>query len=226
MLISSEDIALIGLLIFLEGILSIDNALVLAMMAKHLPPKLQKRALTYGLVGAVVFRFICIGIATQLMAWRWVKFVGGGYLIFIAAKHFLANKHDDPSKEKRQPPGFWKTVLFIELMDIAFAVDSILAAVALTQKVWIVFTGGVLGVILMRFAATAFIRILNRFPGFETTAYLLVFVIGVKVILEGLEIHGLNFHSASSPAFWCFWGTMAACIALGFRKKKPNHSMK
>lgn len=217
-MITSQDLLIIGFLVFLEGILSIDNALVLAMMARHLPPEQQKKALTYGLVGAVFFRLAALTVVTHLIRWRWVKFVGGAYLIYIALKHFLSSgKHDaSDAASGKQRQGFWKTVLMIELMDIAFAVDSILAAVALTPKFWLIFTGGFLGVILMRFAAQVFLKLLHRFPGFETTAYLLVLVIGVKVILEGLDLPGLDFHSASSPAFWVFWGMMIACVVRGF----------
>lgn len=220
-MITSQDLIVIGFLVFLEGILSIDNALVLALLARNLPPHLQRKALTYGLAGAVVFRLAALFVVTQLLQWRWVKLVGGGYLIFIAAKHFLSADHRE--EEGRKPisaRSFWKVVLVIELTDIAFAVDSILAAVALSQKFWVVFTGGMLGVLMMRFAASLFITVLKRFPSFETTAYLLVFVIGAKVFLEYFQLSGVDFHSGSSPWFWGFWGVMAACTLYGFKPRR------
>ncbi|MCM2278557.1 MAG: TerC family protein [Oligoflexia bacterium] len=216
--ITTHDLFLIGFLAFLEGILSIDNALVLALMAKHLPREQQRKALTYGLAGAIGFRLLSLAIVTQLMRWTWVKFAGGGYLVFIAVKHlFFAGK--DEQKSPKSAPGFWKTVLLIELMDIAFAVDSILAAVALTNKFWIVFTGGFMGVVMMRFAASVFLKLLERFPRFETSAYLLILVIGTKLIVEGFRFPGIDFHSASQPAFWVFWSLMAAAFFYGFRRK-------
>jgi YkoY family integral membrane protein len=227
--ISTQDLAIVGLLVFLEGILSIDNALVLAMLARGLPQDQQKKALTYGLVGAVVFRLIALGIATYLMQWRWVKFVGGGYLLFLSGKHFyhLWTKEDSAKEnvsKSKKLRGFWSTVVLIELTDIAFAVDSILAAIALTPKYWIVVTGGVLGIVMMRFSASMFIRLLNRFPNFENTAYFLVTIIGVKVILEGLALPGVNFHSPSSISFWVFWGLMVVSIGVGFFKLPPSTS--
>lgn len=221
---SPHDLFLIGFLIFLEGILSIDNALVLAMLAKDLPREQQKRALTYGLIGAVFFRLLALSMVTYLLAWNWVKFVGGGYLVFISLKHFLKREPDESHAVKKVPAVFWKVVVTIELTDIAFALDSILAAVALSNKFWVVFTGGMLGVVLMRYAATVFLKLLERYPAFETTAYLLVFVIGVKVILEGLRLPGLDFHSPNEIPFWIFWGIMLACILYGFRKPKPSGS--
>lgn len=219
---SSEDLFLVGFLVFLEGILSIDNALVLALMAKHLPQDQQKRALTYGLGGAIVFRLASLGLVTQLMRWNWIKFVGGGYLIFTAARQ-LFTTHKEIEKDAKGM-GFWKTVLMIELMDIAFAVDSILAAVALTKKFWIVFTGGFLGVILMRFAASLFLKLLRQFPGLENTAYLLIFVVGTKLVLEGFHVPQLAFETPGSPAFLIFWILMLACILFGLLVKKdpPN----
>lgn len=208
-----------GLLVFLEGILSIDNALVLALLARHLPKEQQKKALTYGLFGAVFFRLIALAFATYLMKWRWVKFVGGGYLLWISIQHLFFSKQDENSPQAKKA-GFWKTVFIIELTDIAFAVDSILAAVALSNKFWVVFTGGFIGVILMRFAASVFLKILDRFPNFETAAYLLVLIIGSKLILEGLKLPWIDFHSSAHPAFWIFWGLMLCGITYGFRPKR------
>jgi len=247
---STQDIAVIALLILLEGVLSIDNALVLALLAKPLPPHLRTRALTYGLVGAFIFRFIAVGTASYLLKWRIVKLAGGAYLLWIALRHLFSKKSDDqhlnggPDDESTlagdatsgesiaQHPGFWHTVAVIELTDIAFAVDSILAAIAVVgsapvghvgphPKLCVVITGGLLGVILMRVAAALFIRLLERFPRFETSAYLLVAVIGAKLVIDwGANTdehpHRINFHDTGSPEFWIFWALMVVCIALGF----------
>lgn len=271
-----QDIATIALLIVLEGILSIDNALVLALLAKRLPKKQQARALTYGLVGAFAFRFIAIGGASYLLRWEIVKLIGGGYLVWVALKHLLSRNADkepdriDVDAENNPtlineatgqeltpregeehvrmrtvlpvPAGgtasFWPTVLVIELTDIAFAIDSILAAIAVVgsapaghagphPKLWVVMVGGMLGVILMRVAATMFIRLLERFPRFETSAYLLVFVIGSKLLADwgfnsAEHPHRVNFHDTTSVAFWLFWIVMASCVAFGFLPAKEK----
>jgi YkoY family integral membrane protein len=227
---TTQDLAVIGFLTFLEGILSIDNALVLALLAKPLPAHLQRKALTYGLVGAVIFRLIALSLTTYLMQWGWVKWVGGGYLVYVSLAHFWKNRKGAHSEEaqsekklsaKNAQMLFWKTVLVIELTDIAFAVDSILAAVALSNKFWVVFTGGFLGVILMRVAANAFITLLDKFPRMEVTAYLLVLVIGTKLLIDAAHIPGVDFHSSSSPTFWIFWVTMAACLIPGLLRPGP-----
>ncbi len=221
MQITSNDFLLIGLLVFLEGILSVDNALVLALLAKHLPKKEQRKALSYGLIGAFLFRFIALAMVSYLVKWTWVKFVGGGYLLYVAIKHLFFGVKPGDRQPKTTGSSFWRTVIAIELTDVAFAVDSILAGIALTPKLWIVFTGGVLGIVLMRFAASAFIKLIERFPRLETTAYVLVLIIGVKVILEALRLPGVDFHSPQAPSFWIFWCLMTAGITFGFVRKKP-----
>jgi YkoY family integral membrane protein len=213
---------LIVFLAFLEGILSIDNALVLALMARHLPEKKQRKALTYGLIGSVIFRLAALSIVTKLMQWVWVKYLGGGYLVIIALHHLLRDSEKNPEKLPKFARGFWSTVVLIELMDIAFAVDSILAAVALSNKLWIVFLGGMMGVVLMRFSAVLFIKALNVFPHFETTAYLLVLLIGVKLLIEGFHPPGVNFHDTSNPAFWALWVSFVLCILYGFKPKSKK----
>ena len=243
-----RDLFVIGVLVVLEGVLSIDNALVLGLLAKRLPKQLQSRALTYGLVGAFVFRIVAIALAGFLLHWNIPKLLGGLYLLWVAFKEFfLDGKTDgaDPDKlaaaeqaleSHDEPPTldyqavasthtwtFWSTVAVIELTDIAFAVDSILAAVGTVpgrEKLWIVVTGGMLGVVLMRFAAVVFIRLLERFPRFETSAYLLVAVIGMKLVLDYFT--NLDFHSARHAAFWVFWGLMLACFCFGFLPQKAE----
>ncbi|MCE2937671.1 MAG: hypothetical protein LW819_00005, partial [Fimbriimonadaceae bacterium] len=136
---SVGDLGAIGFLILLEGLLSADNALVLAIMVKHLPDKLQKKALLYGLGGAFVFRFLAIIFATFILNLWWLQLVGAAYLLWLPIKHFL-NKAGEHSANPIKQRGFWQTVIAVELTDIAFAVDSVLAAVGTVSakdKVWV-----------------------------------------------------------------------------------------
>jgi YkoY family integral membrane protein len=253
-----HDLIVIAILVVLEGVLSIDNALVLGLLALRVPKRLQARALSYGLVGALVFRVLAIVAASYLLAWRMPKLLGGLYLIYVALKHFVW-----PDKKAADEPGptaqtahealdddfadmtthsrvFWQAVIAIELTDIAFAVDSIVAAIAMVSstpkppgqrlhpKLWLVVVGGMLGVIAMRFAAAMFMKLLERFPRFELSAYLLVLVIGAKLIADYFfnteTNHPLDFQSAHSPAFWVFWILMMASLAIGFIKPAKARS--
>jgi YkoY family integral membrane protein len=234
---SPTELGTIAFLVLFEGLLSIDNALVLALLARRLPKTMRGKALTYGLAGSFVFRAIMIGLATYLLRWRVVKLIGGGYLLWISVQHFFFKKAEAaPSIDDKEDPeaasGFWATVALIEVTDVAFAVDSILAAIALVgsapkghvglhPKLWVVVTGGMIGVMLMRVAAAMFIKLLERFPRFETSAYLLVLTIGSKLLIDWAvnteqQPDRANFHDPASPLFWTFWSVMLICIAIGF----------
>lgn len=190
---------LIGTLIILEGLLSADNALVLAVMVRHLPEKQRKKALFYGLLGAYVFRFIAIGIGVFLIKLWWVKVFGALYLAYLAFKYFMDKR---AGKEEEIVEGinktgllirlfgtFWGTVVAVEMMDIAFSVDSVLAAFGVSDQVWVLLLGGMLGVLMMRGIAGVFIRLIDRVPELETSAYVLIMIIAIKMMLGVFHIH-------------------------------------
>lgn len=219
--VSADDLIAVGFLIFLEGVLSIDNALVLALIVNPLPKHLHQRALTYGLVGAVVFRVFAISIASYLMHWTWVKFVGGAYLLYLGIHYWwTGDKKEESDAKNTVKHNFWRTVIIVELTDMAFAADSILTAVALTKKLWVVITGGLLGLLMMRFAATMFIKLLERFPRFEPTAYMLVFIVGLKLVIDGFHFPNVDFHDPKNPAFWFFWLSMTLSFCFGFTQRQ------
>lgn len=171
-------------LALLEALLSIDNAVILALMARELRPELQKRALRYGLIGAVILRLIAVAFATQVVKYPWLRALGGAYLLWLAIKYFMRRGGVEEQKAKKTSSNFWVVVFWIEVTDLVFAVDSILAAVAVTDDYWSIVAGGILGVILIRFAAEKMIGLLNRFPKIETFAYLLVGGVGMKVLYQ------------------------------------------
>jgi len=211
-----EFIAPILLLVFMEGVLSLDNAMVLAVLAKTLPEHQQKRALTYGMVGAFAFRAVSLLFLQYLMKALWLKLLGGLYLLWMAYSHF-ASKTQEEKRVNAKPRSFWATVAVIEMTDIAFSVDSILAAVAVSPNFYVVLTGGILGIVMMRVAANLFIKLLNKFPRLEHTAYCLVAVIGAKLVAEyfGVNLH----HGIGAVGFWIVMGSI---IAHGFMKQKDN----
>lgn len=203
-------------LVFLEALLSLDNALVLAVMVGALPKDQQKRALSYGIWGAFLFRFVALFFLQYLMKMYWIKLVGGVYLLYLVWGHFFKEEHAKDIKPSQF--SFWRVVLSVELMDIAFSIDSILAAVSLSSNYFVVFVGGVLGIICMRFAATLLIPLMSKFKRLADTSYYLIALIGTKLILEGMHISHLDFHSYTNPAGYVFWISMLLVLARGFRK--------
>jgi len=188
------------ILVVLEGMLAADNALVLAIMVRHLPEKERKRALFYGLAGAFVLRFGSLFVISLLVDFWWIQGLGAAYLLFMSIKH-LYDKTRPPKPEDlekgRKGSSFWMTVLKVEFADLAFAIDSILAAIALavalpatglgkigsldTGQFFVVFAGGMIGLIIMRFAANVFVELLHKRPGLEIAAFLIVGWVGVKL---------------------------------------------
>lgn len=174
---------LIFLNIFLlEVILSIDNAAVLATMVKKLPQHQQKKALTYGLVGAYVFRGLALLFASLLIKVLWLKVVGGVYLMYLAWKALYGKPEE--SVVSVRVASFWGTVLMIELMDLVFSIDNVFAAVAFTDNLWLIWGGVFVGIISMRFASVGFIKLLEEIPILEKVAYWVIGVLGLRLILS------------------------------------------
>jgi len=181
--------AVIGSLIVLEGLLSADNALVLAIMVKHLPKNQQKKALFYGILGAYLFRFVAIGLGTYLIQIWWVKAAGAFYLLWMSLQFFLKKKEEEEEGIPDVPHGFWRTVLAVEIMDIAFSIDSVLAAFGVSDQIWVLYLGGIFGVMMMRGVAQIFLTLIDHYPELETTAYIIIGIIGTKMMASVFDYH-------------------------------------
>src|SRR5260370_28087214 len=151
-----SDLLTVALLVALEGFLSVDNAMVLAVLVLGLPKRHQRKALHYGLIGAFAFRGAATVLAVYLIRLSWVKLVGAAYLLYLVFQHFGSGGSAD---ERRTPAkarpwlglsAFWATVVKVELTDIVFAIDSILVGVAMSPELWVVIGGGFLGIVMMR----------------------------------------------------------------------------
>jgi YkoY family integral membrane protein len=185
------DIGIVIQLVILEGLLSFDNALALAaLVSKRLSTSRdRRRALTWGIWGAYGFRTIVIFIGTWLLANAWVKVIAGAYLIWLAVGElFLKHQKGKQEHEVRVGTSFlsplWATIVSVELMDIMFSVDSIGVALVLSKKKWVLILGAALGILMMRLAATLFVRLIKRFPILMKTAFVLVGIAGINIILE------------------------------------------
>ena len=241
-------------LIVLEGLLAADNAVVLAVLVRHLEPKERKKALFYGLVGAFVFRMIAILLLVWLVQWWWMQAIGALYLLWVSGSHLydiLKTNKKEPADEKaglakadetKKGSGFWMTVFKVELADIAFAVDSILAAAAIALALpeiggdffginagqyTVMVVGGLVGVIIMRFFATWFVGVLARRPGLEVAAFIIVGWVGVKLMVLSLahEAVGIIPYEFPHSTTWklIFWSVMVIVIVVGwFSSKNKN----
>jgi YkoY family integral membrane protein len=213
-------------------------------MVKHLPVQERKRALMYGLAGAFVFRAVSLIAISMLIEWWQLQAVGAFYLIFLSLNHVyksvVCSNGSNTKSVAAEGSGFWSTVIKVEIADIAFAADSILAAVALAVSLpktslpsiggldgghfMVVFAGGFVGLVFMRFAAQWFVDILLRKPGLETAAYLLVGWVGIKLAVYTLSHPGVAWLDAglSGSIEWklIFWiGFLLICIGGWFFSK-------
>lgn len=195
-------------LIFLEGILSIDNAAVLGAMVVHLPthepiawprplqglgralhPLLGNQrtaALRVGLLGAYLGRGLMLVTASLIVQNAWLRILGAAYLVRLACDNLgLAEPGEsDAHVHPLAGRGFWNIVLTVELADLAFSIDNVVAAVALSKVLWAVLLGVAIGILLMRFAAGWFSYVVEREPVLKTAAYVLVFNIGLELLLD------------------------------------------
>ena len=185
-----SDLVTIGLLIALEGLLSADNAMVLAILVLGLPKAQQKKALHYGMVGAFAFRAAATLLAAYMIQLGWVKLVGSGYLLYLVYRHFGGG---ESGEHRRTPPkaqpwlglsAFWATVVKVELTDIVFAVDSILVAVAMSPKRWVILTGGILGIVMMRLVIGKLLALVERYPVLVDGAFVIIAWVGFKLLIE------------------------------------------
>jgi YkoY family integral membrane protein len=194
--IAAADLVTIALLVALEGLLSADNAMVLAVLVLGLPKREQKQALRYGIIGAFVFRVIAILLAAYLIRINFVMLIGAIYLLWLPYHHFSG--HADAQQRRKPRPAtpwlglsaFWGTVAKVELTDIVFAIDSILVAVAMSNKLWVIITGGILGVIAMRLVIGQLLLLVNRYPPLVDGAFIIIAWVGVKLLLEFLHAAG------------------------------------
>jgi YkoY family integral membrane protein len=194
------SIAIIGNLVLIETLLSVDNATVLATMVMDLPQEQRKKALRIGILGAYFFRGLAMITASWLLSIWWLKPLGGFYLLFLGAKYFyskltpapeddLLNKSEKNLYKKllsfTNP--FWSTVVLVELMDMAFSIDNVFAAVAFTDNLILICLGVFIGMLAMRFVAQSFVSLIEKHPYLQTSAFLVIIVLGIKLSLSIVE---------------------------------------
>ncbi|SKD09810.1 integral membrane protein, YkoY family [Chitinophaga ginsengisegetis] len=192
---------IVGNLVIIESLLSVDNAAVLATMVMDLPEKQRDRALKYGIFGAYLFRGLAMLFASFLIKIWWLKPLGGLYLLYLVFSWWKNKKTEGEKEEESIDKGqnwlykatvgaigpFWATVALVELMDMAFSIDNIFAAVAFTDNILLVCLGVFIGILAMRFVAQAFVKLMTKFTFLESAAYIVIAILGIKLTLSIYE---------------------------------------
>jgi tellurite resistance protein TerC len=201
-----EALPVIISLIIIEGLLSVDNALAIAAMANHLPERQKYLALKFGIIGAYFFRGLCLAFAAWIIENPWLKIGGAAYLVYLMCDHVHSKGNEsDNGSAKIVERGFFGTIASIELMDLSLSVDNVVAAVAMSPKLWVVCTGVFIGILALRFVAGACIKLIEKFPILEHTAFLLVGYVGFILVFEILsDPHG-GFQLIPGPIHVSTW---------------------
>tara|TARA_Y100000766_G_C18696432_1_gene502056 strand:+ start:48 stop:770 length:723 start_codon:yes stop_codon:yes gene_type:complete len=210
---------LLPIIVSLELVLSADNAVALASITKNLNNiDLQKKALNIGIFIALILRILVILTAQFILNFWPVKLIGGIYLISLSISKFISI-NDQPSEEnnenenKKYASSIFKVILLLSITDLAFSIDSITAAVAISDQFLLVISGAIIGVIALRFTSGLFIKWLEIYINLEKAGYIAVGIIGVKLILQ------LVLYKLIIPEY-LFFLLMLCLFVWGFSRKK------
>ena len=219
-----EVALLLPVLIGLEIVLSADNAIALAAIARKQPnPAAQQRALNLGLVFALLFRVVLILAAQWVLNFRPLMGAGAVYLLWLCLSHFFlqsANEADDAAETTTTPTeaaakSLAATAFTIALTDLAFSLDSVAAAVAVSDRIALVITGGVVGVVALRLSSGLFIRLLQRYRRLEAAGYLAVGLVGIQLSVR-------VFRPDLELPEWALLVLVGLLFAWGFSAQQPE----
>ena len=215
--IGIETAILLIVLVALEAVLSADNAIALAAIAQGLQGhKLQRRALNFGLVAAYVLRMTLIFTATWVIQYWQFELLGALYLLWLVFSYFTSDEEDN-SHHHHGPRfnSFWQAIPMIALTDLAFSLDSVTTAIAISEKTWLIILGGTIGVITLRFLAGLFIRWLDEYVHLEDAGYITVGFVGLRLLLRVIA-------PSLVPPQWLLVSAVAMVFAWGFSEKTPQ----
>jgi YkoY family integral membrane protein len=204
------------ILVALEAVLSADNAIALAAIAQGLEDsQLQRRALNFGLVAAYVLRISLILTATWVVQFWQFELLGAAYLLWLVFEHFRSEEDEEHHHRGPRFTSLWQTVPLIAVTDLAFSLDSVTTAIAISDKTWLVIIGGTIGVITLRFMAGLFIRWLKEYVHLEDAGYITVGFVGLRLLVRALKPELV-------PPEWLMIAAIALVFIWGFSKRSEN----
>jgi YkoY family integral membrane protein len=198
--IPSTELPIIFSIIILDGILSVDNAMVNAAIAKDLPPRQQRFAIIFGLAAGAVLRVVALLAVGLILKFPELKLLGALYLGYLCVNHFFLKKEEHGS-QKPSKARFRDAVIAIGLADIAFSVDNVVASVGMSQYISVVIIGVLSSVIVMMFATQIVLVLLKRYPSLEHAAFALIGLIAVSIVVEDLHALMAKYHLGEFPEF-------------------------
>ncbi|TVQ17946.1 MAG: DUF475 domain-containing protein [Leptolyngbya sp. DLM2.Bin15] len=209
-----DTLLLLLVLIALEAVLSADNAIALAAIAQGLgSPEEQRKALNIGLVAAFTLRVVLILTATWVVQFWQFELLGAAYLLWLVFQYFRSD--DEDGSHHHHGPRFaslWQAIPMIAVTDLAFSLDSVTTAIAISQERWLVLTGGAIGVLTLRFMAGLFIRWLDEFAYLEDAGFVTVGLVGMRLLIRVINPDFV-------PPEWIMVMLITGLFAWGFSKR-------
>ncbi|MBU6229627.1 MAG: DUF475 domain-containing protein [Cyanobacteria bacterium REEB459] len=206
-----DTLLLLPVLIALEAILSADNAIALAAISQGLDGEdLQKQALNIGLVVAFILRMALILTAGWVLQFWQFEVLGAAYLLWLSFNHFTTAT--ETNQHHRHGPSFkklWQAIPIIAFTDLAFSLDSVTTALALSKQVVVILLGGAIGVLTLRFMAGLFIRWLEEFEHLEDAGFITVAFVGLRLLIRVIN-------DSLVPPEWLMVSFIAVVFAWGF----------
>lgn len=216
---SIEAFIVLLLLVCLEAVLSADNAIALAAIAQGLEDKEKETAaLNVGLVAAYVLRITLLLTATWVQKYWQFELVGAIYLLWLVFQHFSSQEDQENQHNGPRFASLWQAIPVIALTDLAFSLDSVTTAIAVSQETWLVITGTTIGVVLLRFMAGLFIRWLDEYLYLEDAGYITVALVGLRLLIRVIN-------EAFVPPQWLMITAIGIIFAWGFSKRKPYETI-
>ncbi len=217
--LSIEAVIVLLILMFLEAVLSADNAIALAAIAQGLEDKkLETQALNIGLVFAYVLRITLLLTATWVQQFWQFELIGAAYLLWLVFQHFTSEEDDEHHHHGPRFSSLWQVIPVIALTDLAFSLDSVTTAIAVSQETWLVLTGTTIGVITLRFMAGLFIRWLDEFENLEDAGYITVALVGLRLLLRVVN-------EDLVPPQWLMVTAIALILIWGFSQRTQPPSV-
>ncbi|MBD1913380.1 MULTISPECIES: hypothetical protein [unclassified Leptolyngbya] len=212
----ADTLLLLPVLIALEAVLSADNAIALAAIAQGLgTAKLQKQALNLGLLAAFLLRVVLILSATWVIRFWQFELAGALYLLWLVFQYFTSDEEEVGGEAHHRGPRFrslWQAIPVIAITDLAFSLDSVTTAIAISDEIWLVLTGGLIGVLSLRLMAGLFIRWLDEYTHLEDAGYLTVSLVGLRLLVRVI-------HPELVPPEFVMIGAIALLFIWGFSKR-------
>ena len=215
---SSLNIAiLLIILVALEAVLSADNAIALASISQGLEdPKIQRRALNFGLAFAYILRVALILTATWVVQFWQFELLGAAYLLWLVFRYFTSPEDEQQNHTGNRFSSLWQVIPLIAITDLAFSLDSVTTAIAVSEKTWLVITGGTIGIIALRFLTELFLRWLKEFAHLEDAGYITVALVGIRLLLKAIN-------PVLEPPEWLVISAITLVFIWGFSKRADTN---